>query len=39
METISFDYLVICTGAMQRHPIKDAEVFTLEERKSRLAVE
>ena len=39
LETISFDYLVIATGSSQGRPIKDVEVSTMEERKSRLSVE
>ena len=38
-QSIPFDFLVIATGSAQGRPIKDVEVTTIEERKSRLAVE
>jgi NADH dehydrogenase FAD-containing subunit len=38
-QTISFDYLVLATGSTQGRPIKEVDVSTMEERKSKLAVE
>lgn len=39
LETIGFDYLVICTGSQYRDPIKDANILNLEERRSKMALE